>query len=45
MEFKNDVQKACYAKVLRWMKRLFGTAYLYVRDDVPLMNLRTGLYL
>jgi len=42
MEFKTEAQKACYQKVFRWMKQLFGTAFTSAREDTPLISVRIG---
>jgi hypothetical protein len=34
MEFQTEAQKACYEKVLPWMKEIFGD-FLIVDDDRP----------
>ncbi len=41
MEFKTDVQKACYEKTAAMMKDLFGEMAM-ARDDVPLIGLVMG---
>jgi hypothetical protein len=39
--FQNEVQKACYDKVLRWMRELFADA-LRVRDSSPSIGVVKG---
>ena len=41
MEFKTAAQKACYDKVVSWMKELFGELVI-MRDDAPMMGVMMG---
>lgn len=41
MEFANETQRACYEKILPWMKELFGT-FAGRREDVPEFGVWVG---
>lgn len=41
MEFETQAQKACYEKVSRWIKDLFGVGAIY-RDDIPVIGIIVG---
>jgi hypothetical protein len=41
IEFETPAQKACYEKVLPWMKEIFGD-FAIVRDDFPLVGVTVG---
>ncbi len=41
MEFKTQAQKACYEKVVAWMKELFG-AFALPREDAPAVAVLSG---
>ena len=42
MEFKTEAQKACYEKVLPWLKEIFGEHFTRVRDDMPVVGIFVG---
>jgi type III secretion system-like peptide-binding chaperone len=41
MEFKSEAQKACYEKVVPWMKEVFGE-FIRVREDMPIIAVFVG---
>lgn len=41
MEFKTQAQKACYEKIVPWMKELFGELAI-PREDAPVVGVRIG---
>ncbi|MCS6860786.1 MAG: YbjN domain-containing protein [Abditibacteriales bacterium] len=41
MEFETQAQRACYEKVLPWMKELFGE-FAIARDDIPAIGVFVG---
>ena len=42
MEFKTESQKACYEKVLPWLKEIFGEHFTRVREDAPVIGIVIG---
>lgn len=41
MEFRSAAQKACYEKIVPWMKELFGE-FVMLRNDAPAMAVVVG---
>lgn len=41
MEFRSTAQKACYEKIVPWMKELFGE-FVMLRNDAPAMAIVIG---
>lgn len=42
IEFRNDSQKACYEKILPWIKEIFGELSVVPRGDVPVIDVIYG---
>ena len=41
MEFSSSAQKACYEKVVPWLKEIFGH-FMVTRDDKPMVGVAVG---
>jgi hypothetical protein len=42
IQFDSEAQKACYEKVLPWIKEIFGELAVQIRDDAPAVAVQHG---